>query len=112
LLKPAKTMKVSIDSLTFKTIIGILPFERVTKQKVILDISFNYKFLKGQKEFIDYSHVANMAKMIMKKEKFLLIEDAIIYIDRALTKEFKIKKLKIKITKPDILKNCTVSVGN
>jgi len=105
-------MKVSIDSLTFKTIIGILDFERVTKQKVILDISFKYKFSKGQKDFIDYSHVANMAKMIMKKEKFLLIEDAIIYLQRALSSEFKISKVKIKITKPDILKNCTVSVGN
>ena len=112
MLNSTTTMKVSIDSLTFKTIIGILPFERVTKQNVILDISFSYKFTKGQKDFIDYSHVANMAKMIMKKEKFLLIEDAIIYLDRALTREFKIKKLKVKITKPDILKNCTVSVGN
>ena len=112
MLNSTTTMKVSIDSLIFKTIIGILPFERVTKQKVILDISFKYKFTKGQKNFIDYSHVANMAKLIMKKEKFLLIEDAILYLDRALTKEFKISKLKIKITKPDILKNCTVSVGN
>jgi len=112
LLNTSKTLKVSIDSLVFKTIIGILPFERVTKQKVILDISFTYKFTKGQKEFIDYSHVANMAKMIMKKEKFLLIEDAIIYLDRALTKEFKIRKLKIKVTKPEILKNCIVSVSS
>jgi len=105
-------MKVSIDNLTFKTIIGILPFERVHKQKIVLDISFHYKFTKGQKDFVDYSHVANMAKMIMKKEKFLLIEDAIIYLNRALSSEFQIKKLKIKITKPDILKNCTVSVSS
>ena len=28
-------MKVSIDNLTFKTIIGILPFEREKKQKVM-----------------------------------------------------------------------------
>jgi len=112
LLKSTKTMKVSIDSLTFKTIIGILPFERIKKQKIVIDISFTYKFTKGQKEFIDYSHVANMAKMIMKQEKFLLIEDAIIYLDRALSTEFQIKKLKIKIAKPDILDNCTVSVGN
>ena len=111
MLKSAKTMKVSIDKLTFKTIIGILPLERVNKQKVILDISFNYKFTKGQKNFIDYSHVANMAKMIMKKEKFLLNEDAILYLNKALTTEFQIAKLKIKITKPDILKNCTVSVS-
>jgi dihydroneopterin aldolase len=105
-------MKVSIASLSFKTIIGILPFERVTKQKVLLDISFTYEFAKGQKDFIDYSHVANMAKLIMKKEKFLLIEDAIIYLNRALTKEFTINKLKVKITKPDIMKNCIVSVSN
>ena len=112
MLNSATSMKVSIDNLTFKAIIGILSFERITKQKVILDITFSYKFTKGQKDFIDYSHVANMAKMIMRKEKFLLIEDAIIYLDRALTHEFKINKLKIKITKPDILKNCMVSVSN
>ena len=112
MLKSRKTMKVSIDKLAFKTIIGILPFERVNKQKVILDISFKYDFTKGQKDFIDYSHVANMAKMIMKKEKFLLIEDAILYLHRALSSEFQISKLKIKITKPDILKNCTVSVSS
>jgi len=112
LLNSTKTLKVSIDSLTFKTIIGILPFERLNKQKVIINISFKYKFTKGQKDFIDYSHVANMVKMIMKQEKFLLIEDAIIYLNRALSAEFKIKKLKIKIAKPDILDNCKVSVSN
>ena len=112
LLKKNTIMKVSIDSLTFKTIIGILPFERITKQKVVLNIQFTYKFSKGQKDFIDYSHVANMARLIMKKEKFRLIEDAIIYLERALSSEFTISKLKIKISKPDILKNCSVSVSN
>ena len=112
MLKKTTTMKVSIDNLTFKTIIGILPFERITKQKVILNISFTYKFTKGQKDFIDYSHVSNMTKMIMKQEKFKLIEDAIIYLKRALSKEFELKKLKIQISKPDILKDCIVSVGN
>lgn len=105
-------MKVSIDNLTFKTIIGILPFERVTKQKVVINISFAYKFTKGEEKFIDYSHVANMTKMIIKQEKFKLIEDAIIYLKRALQKEFKLTKLKITISKPDILKDCIVSVGN
>lgn len=111
MLKKNTQMKVSIDSLTFKTIIGILPFERVTKQKVVLDITFEYKFSKKQKDFVDYSHVANMAKMIMKKEKFELIEDALIYLHRALTNEFNISNLHIKISKPDILKNCEVSVS-
>ncbi|MGK0256008.1 MAG: dihydroneopterin aldolase [Arcobacteraceae bacterium] len=110
MLKKSTVMKVSIDSLIFKTIIGILPFERVKKQKVVLDISFKYKFTKDQKDFIDYSHVANMAKLIVKEEKFELIEDALIYLKRALRKEFNIFHLKIKISKPNILKNCLVSV--
>jgi 7,8-dihydroneopterin aldolase/epimerase/oxygenase len=105
-------MKVSIGGLTFKTIIGILPFERVNKQNVVLDISFAYKFSKGQKKFVDYSHVANMSKLIVKKEKFKLIEDALIYLKRALKKEFNISHLNIKISKPDILKDCLVSISN
>jgi len=105
-------MKVSIKSLTFKTIIGILPFERVTKQKVVLNLSFEYKFSKKQKDFVDYSHVANMAIKIMKKEKFELVEEALIHLDKVLKNEFNIKKLHIKISKPDILKDCVVSVEN
>lgn len=104
-------MNVSIDGLTFKTIIGILPFERKIKQKVVLDISFSYIFSKNQKDFVDYSHVAKMAEKIIKKEKFLLIEDALLFLEKSLTKEFKIENLKIKISKPDILKNCKVSVA-
>ncbi len=112
MLKEKKIMKVSINSLEFKTIIGILPFERVTKQKVILDIFFEYKFSKKEKDFVDYSHVAKMAKQIMKKEKFELIEEALLYLEKALKNEFNISNLYITITKPDILKNCVVSVGN
>ena len=112
MLKEKKIMKVSINSLEFKTIIGILPFERVTKQKVIVDIFFEYKFSKKEKDFVDYSHVAKMAKQIMKKEKFELIEEALLYLEKALKNEFNISNLYITITKPDILKNCVVSVGN
>jgi len=109
--KATTTMKVSIHSLTFKTIIGILPFERVTKQKVILDIFFEYKFSKKEKDFVDYSHVAKMVKQIMKEEKFELIEDALLYLEKALKAKFSISNLYITITKPNILKNCVVSVG-
>lgn len=105
-------MKVSIEQLTFKTIIGILPFERVKKQKVIIDISFEYEFSKKNKEFIDYSEVAILVKKTMNKEKFELIEDAILTLKQILTKQFKLLNLQIKITKPTILKNCIVGVSN
>ena len=105
-------MKVFIEDLSFKTILGILPFERVKKQTVIINISFEYDFLKDKKDFIDYSKVAFIVKKTMKKKKFKLIEDAIIYLNKTLNKKFNISNLNIKITKPNILKNCIVSVSN
>lgn len=46
-------MKIDIENLEFKCIIGILDFERVKKQKVIINLSFDYDF--GKDNFIDYS---------------------------------------------------------
>ena len=104
-------MKVYIENLTFKTIIGILPFERKKKQKVIVDLSFEYKFKNKNDDFIDYSMVVELVKKRIKKEKYYLIEDALLDIKQLLKKRFKIKKLKLKISKPDILKDCVVSVA-
>ena len=56
-------MKIEIEQLTFKCIIGILDFERVKKQKVIINLSFDYDFSKDN--FIDYSEVANLVKKSM-----------------------------------------------
>ncbi len=105
-------MKISIDNLTFKTIIGILPFERTKKQKVIIDISFDYSYNKNKKDFIDYSEITTFVKKTMIKKKFELIEEAILYIQKKLTKKYPIKNLHIKITKPNILNNCIVGVSN
>ena len=105
-------MKVFIKDLSFKTIIGILPFERVKKQKVLVDISFSYKFDDSNKVFIDYSIVANMVKKTMKKKKFELIEEAIETLEEKLQTKFKLSSVELKITKPDILKDCIVSVSN
>ena len=68
-------MKIEIEQLTFKCIIAILDFERVKKQKVIINLSFDYDFSKDN--FIDYSEVANLVKKSMKKNKFELLEDAV-----------------------------------
>jgi dihydroneopterin aldolase len=103
-------MKIEISDLTFKCIIGILDFERIKKQKVIINISFEYEFSKDL--FIDYSEISNLVKSTMKQQKFLLLEDAILYIETLLQNNYKISYLKIKISKPNILKNCIVSLSN
>ena len=103
-------MKIEISNLSFKCIIGILAFERIKKQKVIVNISFEYDFSKD--DFIDYAKVSELIKVTMKKEKFLLLEDAIIFLENLLINTYTIYNLYIKISKPDILKNCIVSLSN
>jgi len=103
-------MKIEINDLSFKCIIGILDFERLKKQKVIVNLSFEYEF--KQDFFIDYSEISDLVEIQMKKKKFLLIEDAIINLEAKLYKLYKINNLNITISKPTILKNCIVSVSN
>ena len=103
-------MKIEISDLTVKCIIGILDFERIKKQRVIINISFEYDFSKDL--FIDYSEISNLIKSVMKKEKFLLLEDAILHLENLLNNSYQISNLYIKISKPNILKNCIVSLSN
>ena len=103
-------MKIEINNLTFKCIIGILDFERIKKQRVILNISFEYEFTKDM--FIDYAEVSTLLKSTMKTQKFLLLEDAILYIEKLLLHIYPITNLQIKISKPDILKDCIVTLSN
>ena len=103
-------LKVNIDDLTFNCIIGILDFEREKEQKVVLNISFEYFFEEDGSNFIDYSHVAAYCEKTMKKEKFKLIEDAILHLRKYLKETYPLKNLTVKISKPDIIPNCIVSV--
>ena len=102
--------RVNINELTFKCIIGILPYEREQEQRVVVDLSFEYLFDVDRSNFIDYSKVAYLVESIMVEKKFQLLEEAIIYIKKELNREFKLKNLTLKITKPDVLPNCIVSV--
>ncbi len=103
-------MKIHIEDLKFQCIIGILDFERITAQDVIINLEIDYIF---DNSFLDYSKVVNFIKTSMIKNKFLLIEDALNKLSRSLKKEFSsIDSLNLKITKPSILPDCTVSVSN
>ena len=103
-------LKINIEDLTFNCIIGILPFERDKEQKVVINISFEYFYKDDGSNFIDYSKVVVLTEKIMIEKQFKLIEDAILFIRKELKNKYKIENLKIKISKPDILPNCVVSV--
>jgi dihydroneopterin aldolase len=101
-------MIIDIEDLKFKTIIGILDFERKKPQKVVVDISIKYDF---KYKYIDYVYIIDKVKKMMKKNKYELIEDALKDISLSIKAEFEnIKWIKMKIKKPDIIKGCMVGV--
>ena len=103
-------MTIYIEDLKFQCIIGILDFERTTQQDVIINVTIDYNYVD---KFINYADVANLIKSLMTEHKFLLLEDALSTLSKKLQKEFNlINSLSIKITKPSILPDCKVSVGD
>lgn len=108
--KESSSLKISIENLTFTCIIGILDFERENGQEVIINAEIEYDF---DDDFINYAEVADHIKTTMIQEKFQLIEDALKVLTLQLKNKFqKINALSLKITKPSILPDCTVSVSD
>jgi len=101
---------IHIEDLKFQCIIGILDFERIKAQDVIVNLSIDYNY---ENSFINYADVVEKVKNLMIKSEFLLIEDAIIAINLNLSKEYDaINSIYLKITKPSILRDVKVSVSN
>jgi len=101
-------MKIYIEDLRFQAILGILDFERVTKQDIVINLTIDYNY---KDEFINYAEIVNILKTDMIDYKFLLIEDALKHLAKRLKKQFPlIQILNLKISKPSILEDCVVSV--
>ena len=99
---------VVIEDLTFRAVLGILEKERKKEQPIVVNIKIEYE---DKKNYIDYAKVAEIVEERIKKNKFLLIEDAIDSLELILKKEFpQMKKLYLSIKKPEILKNALVGV--
>ena len=103
-------MTIHIEDLKFQCIIGILDFERVTPQDVIINLTIDYDYKEA---FINYADVVEIVKSDLIMSKYLLIEDALEELSAKLKEKFfRINTLDLKITKPSILEGCTVSVSN
>ena len=102
-------MQIEIKDLEFDTIIGILDFERKTKQLVRVYCSIDYTY---DDNFINYALVAQHIEEAMHHHQFELIEHALLSLKFSLKKTFPlIQTLYLKISKPNILKNCEVSLS-
>ncbi len=103
-------MQIHIEDLRFECIIGLLDFERLKTQDVIVTCKINYTYKEDS--FINYADVANDITSHMQNKKFKLIESALEYLSNLLKLNYpSIDSLYLKIVKPDILKNALVGVS-
>jgi dihydroneopterin aldolase len=103
-------MTIDIEALTIDTVIGILDFERTLKQTVIVETKINYNYTK--ESFIDYSYIIKKIETLLKKREYGLLEEAVDDIGSSIISDYpQINSLYLRISKPNIIKNATVSVS-
>ena len=103
-------MTIAIESLTFEAILGLLPHERRTPQRIVADCRIGYTFQNGN-GYVDYAAVASLIRETVQSGRFELIEEAIEAVLQAIsTRNGEIAWVWLKICKPDILPDCRVCV--
>ena len=97
--------KVAINCLQIKCIIGTLEHERVTPQKVILDLEFEYDAslasatddLTGS---VDYSAVERAVVSLVSNSSFFLLEKLAGAVAEKVLEFDGVTRVKVSITKP------------
>lgn len=107
--------KVIIKDLIFNTFIGLHEFEKNRKQiiKFNIEIYTNNKLQPDEQDLnsiINYEDVINKIETITNKKHYLLLETLAEDIFSNLFENKNIISIKLKIEKPEIIKN-TSSVG-
>jgi len=103
-------MTIHIEDLTFDVIIGLLDFERDKPQRVIINLEASYEYANNH--FIDYADMALLIQEKLKTERYELLENALLGLKEILYTSYpNIQKLHIKISKPDILPECSVALS-
>jgi dihydroneopterin aldolase len=104
-------MTIHIEALTFDVIIGLLDFERDKPQCVIIDLNASYDY--RDENFIDYADMVFIIQKELKEKHYKLLEEALIGLKNILYSTYpQLKTLSLKITKPNILSECSVALSN
>ena len=101
---------LSIEGLKVDTIIGVYQWEREVKQSVIIDLVLEIKSTRSGFEdsiefAVDYVAVSDMVSNLVQSSSFLLIESLAEAIAGKLLKEFAIRSIRLKLSKPSAIQN-------
>ena len=107
--------KIFIQGLTLYTLIGVYDFERLEKQRIVLDLELETDLSKAAKsdevsDTLDYGKLAERLEVIADKSKYKLLEALADDMLNMIFNEFGPEHVRLVMHKPDILDN-TKSVG-
>ena len=103
-------MTIYIEDLTFDVIIGLLDFERDKPQRVIINLEADYDYANDQ--FIDYADMVLLIQSKLKEKRYKLLENALLGLQKLLYTTYpQLTSLTLKISKPDIISECNVSLS-
>jgi len=104
-------MTIHIEDLIFDVIIGLLDFERDKPQRVIVNLEASYEY--SDNHFIDYADMVLLIQEKLKTERYELLENALLGLKEVLYTTYpNIQTMHIKISKPNILSQCSVALSH
>ena len=103
---------LSIEGLKVDTTIGVYKWEREVKQSVIIDLVLEIKntnpAFEDSIEFaVDYTAVSDAVSNLVRSSSYLLIESLAEAIAKQILKEFAIRKVRLKLSKPSAIQSAS-----
>jgi dihydroneopterin aldolase len=102
--------KIFIQGLEIPCIIGTLPLERRKKQPLVIDLEFPASVREAAKrddlkDALNYQKIAARVTGFASKSRFYLIETLAERLAETLLREFKLKSVTLRVSKPKAIRN-------
>jgi dihydroneopterin aldolase len=102
--------KIFIHGLKIPCIIGTLPRERKKKQRIVIDLEFPAPVRKAARrdalrDTVNYQKIAGRATAFVSKSRFYLLETLAECLTRVLLREFKLRNITLRVSKPNAIRN-------
>ncbi len=102
--------KIFIESLQARCRIGIFDWERKILQKILIDLEFPAAIRKAARrdrieDTADYKKIAKYILNYVSESQFFLIETLAERLAQSLLKKFRLKEIKIRLSKPGALRD-------
>lgn len=102
-------MKIKINNLRVKTIIGVYPHEKNIEQELVINAKLSTACYDGKSDniadTIDYNALCKMITSEVQTSRFELIEKLAHHLAAKIKQDKRITKLKLEITKPACVEN-------